>query len=403
MADEAPAPAEKKEPAVCVNCHDRKAVMGCFKCDVVVCGKAACAEFGINHHRFFTCSICENDRLKWKNFPHPEICGPCEGQVCIECIRKAAQTQDWRSAGETCPMCDDDIVDVDHYFDILGKDLVARIKEHEASLKKARANEKARREALSDLERYAEYRRSKRTSQRHCPGCGLVTEKIEGCDHMTCAVCYTHWCMRCGFAYDDDDYHDEDWCYEHLDELQIAAIDSFDVYVKELDDARAERDEARAERDCAWEKHREALAKLDDALKYKQSVDLAAGDARRVQSALAAAALVRDQLDRVLTLGPSLQAACKVRDTLNDVLEHPPKTAEEWLMIHEEEKKKKTKEMQKSMKEIVKKLKDTKEENSDGGKGKGEAKGTGRVEGKTKTKRKKKKAPKNEKKASAAS
>ncbi|KAL6699529.1 hypothetical protein J3F84DRAFT_392954 [Trichoderma pleuroticola] len=32
---------------------------------------------------------------------------------------------------------------------------------------------------------------------RHCPGCGVVTEKAFGCDHITCP-CGTHWCYACG-------------------------------------------------------------------------------------------------------------------------------------------------------------------------------------------------------------
>jgi hypothetical protein len=35
---------------------------------------------------------------------------------------------------------------------------------------------------------------------KSCPGCGTATEKMGGCDHMSCAVpkCGTHWCWHCG-------------------------------------------------------------------------------------------------------------------------------------------------------------------------------------------------------------
>ncbi|GKT59890.1 dihydroxyacid dehydratase [Colletotrichum tofieldiae] len=35
---------------------------------------------------------------------------------------------------------------------------------------------------------------------RNCPGCGTPTEKLGGCDHITCTVpgCFAHWCFFCG-------------------------------------------------------------------------------------------------------------------------------------------------------------------------------------------------------------
>ncbi|CAK7200505.1 hypothetical protein SEUCBS139899_003201 [Sporothrix eucalyptigena] len=40
----------------------------------------------------------------------------------------------------------------------------------------------------------------KAVRHRECPGCGTMTEKISGCDHITCTVhgCNTHWCFFCG-------------------------------------------------------------------------------------------------------------------------------------------------------------------------------------------------------------
>ncbi|KAN0089026.1 hypothetical protein V8E51_019286 [Hyaloscypha variabilis] len=37
-----------------------------------------------------------------------------------------------------------------------------------------------------------------------CPGCGTMTEKVSGCDHITCTVrgCGVHWCFFCGGKFD---------------------------------------------------------------------------------------------------------------------------------------------------------------------------------------------------------
>jgi hypothetical protein len=35
---------------------------------------------------------------------------------------------------------------------------------------------------------------------KECPGCGVMTEKVGGCDHITCSTpkCGAHWCWFCG-------------------------------------------------------------------------------------------------------------------------------------------------------------------------------------------------------------
>ncbi|CAM6111704.1 unnamed protein product [Calypogeia fissa] len=47
-----------------------------------------------------------------------------------------------------------------------------------------------------------------------CPGCGTLTEKISGCDHISCPVksCGAHWCYFCGEAFP------ERKIYDHLNE-----------------------------------------------------------------------------------------------------------------------------------------------------------------------------------------
>lgn len=34
-----------------------------------------------------------------------------------------------------------------------------------------------------------------------CPNCGFGTEKIDGCNHMTCAKCRYEWCWICRGKY----------------------------------------------------------------------------------------------------------------------------------------------------------------------------------------------------------
>jgi hypothetical protein len=48
---------------------------------------------------------------------------------------------------------------------------------------------------------------------KNCPGCGTPTQKMGGCDHITCEVpgCDAHWCFFCG------ENVGEDKIYEHMD------------------------------------------------------------------------------------------------------------------------------------------------------------------------------------------
>ncbi|ORY61575.1 uncharacterized protein BCR38DRAFT_495176 [Pseudomassariella vexata] len=51
-----------------------------------------------------------------------------------------------------------------------------------------------------------------RMTIRNCPGCGTPTEKMSGCDHISCtqAGCGTHWCFSCG------EKQDERGIYTHM-------------------------------------------------------------------------------------------------------------------------------------------------------------------------------------------
>ena len=40
---------------------------------------------------------------------------------------------------------------------------------------------------------------------KECPGCGMLTEKVSGCDHITCTMegCGAHWCYFCGEGFSE--------------------------------------------------------------------------------------------------------------------------------------------------------------------------------------------------------
>jgi len=42
---------------------------------------------------------------------------------------------------------------------------------------------------------------------RPCPSCGITTDKISGCNHMTCATCGSDWCWMCGEAITNIGWH----------------------------------------------------------------------------------------------------------------------------------------------------------------------------------------------------
>lgn len=76
------------------------------------------------------------------------------------------------------------------------------------------------------------------TTQRHgikpCPGCGVMTEKISGCGHLTCPTpsCGVHWCYYCGKGFNVDDI------YNHISQarggLFIGAYEGDDDYDEDV-------------------------------------------------------------------------------------------------------------------------------------------------------------------------
>jgi hypothetical protein len=54
-------------------------------------------------------------------------------------------------------------------------------------------------------------------NSKDCPKCKSSTIKINGCDHMTCTKCTTHWCWLCKYKLDSN--IDEDGIYRHLEDV----------------------------------------------------------------------------------------------------------------------------------------------------------------------------------------
>lgn len=52
------------------------------------------------------------------------------------------------------------------------------------------------------------------TKLRYCPHCNALTERYDGCSHMTCKHCYKHWCWCCGTPFESDDD-----VYDHLSQV----------------------------------------------------------------------------------------------------------------------------------------------------------------------------------------
>jgi hypothetical protein len=64
---------------------------------------------------------------------------------------------------------------------------------------------------------------------RDCPGCTVTTEKMYGCDHITCESCECHWCWQCG-----EKFKDAESTYEHM---WTAHVDADGAGEEELDEA----------------------------------------------------------------------------------------------------------------------------------------------------------------------
>jgi hypothetical protein len=89
----------------------------------------------------------------------------------------------------------------------------------ESDLERARGVEEEARQALQRTARFdaqeriaaqrrlQDTERARKKLERHvkeCPGCEVPTQKIAGCDHITCEMpkCGVDWCWACGEKFD---------------------------------------------------------------------------------------------------------------------------------------------------------------------------------------------------------
>ena len=43
---------------------------------------------------------------------------------------------------------------------------------------------------------------------KKCPNCSIITEKIEGCNHITCSKCSYQWCWLCNGKYNPEHFNE---------------------------------------------------------------------------------------------------------------------------------------------------------------------------------------------------
>ncbi|KEI39815.1 uncharacterized protein L969DRAFT_86399 [Mixia osmundae IAM 14324] len=110
------------------------------------------------------------------------ICPTCQFSFCVFCRRT------WHGTSQTCLMSKSNAI-VQQYLD--GDDAV-----------------KARLElqyGARNMQRLVKLHEEQRANQEYldatttaCPECSIPIEKSEGCSHMLCNRCRTHFCFRCG-------------------------------------------------------------------------------------------------------------------------------------------------------------------------------------------------------------
>lgn len=79
------------------------------------------------------------------------------------------------------------------------------------------------RDSLTSLGDYA-----KNFFVKKCPNCRIITEKKEGCNHITCSKCSCQWCWLCNEKYEPEHY-DTGKCkglqfYKPKDEKEIQLV-----------------------------------------------------------------------------------------------------------------------------------------------------------------------------------
>ena len=90
---------------------------------------------------------------------------------------------------------------------------------------------------------------SKNNFVKKCPKCNIITEKITGCNHITCAKCNYQWCWLCNGEYDPEHFY-EGKCKglqffrpKDENEIKLAYEGKIDLRRSQMQDEFLERDE----------------------------------------------------------------------------------------------------------------------------------------------------------------
>ncbi|KAF8428187.1 hypothetical protein EV426DRAFT_331428 [Tirmania nivea] len=116
-------------------------------------------------------------------------------------------------------------------------------------------------------QRMGDERDDTRRKIRPCPRCHTMTQKTEGCNHITCSVCRAHWCWKCqflGVERESDEDSAKREVYAHLYTKHGGYYD-WDVFLHDPDDGEQEQQRRELRQyyrggDAAFQAHMQAYA-----------------------------------------------------------------------------------------------------------------------------------------------
>merc|ERR1712039_833076 len=69
-----------------------------------------------------------------------------------------------------------------------------------ATLEAPRRQDQLREPLQATLEALRRQDQLRERIRRPCPGCTVMTERVEGCNMMSCPNCHREWCFLCGMS-----------------------------------------------------------------------------------------------------------------------------------------------------------------------------------------------------------